>query len=62
MEYTLDNRKGNETIYFIIDVAPYYGVIEVGQTSTNVYEFVQYTDKASWIADMDSLGIEHEEK
>jgi hypothetical protein len=58
---TLDNMNGTETIYWIVDVKPTYGQIEVGQVVSDEFAFVEYTNRAAWIADMDTLGIEHEE-
>lgn len=60
--FEIDNRNGTETIYFIVDVAPFHGEVNVGQISNSTFEFVEYTDRDTWIADMDALGIEHTEE
>lgn len=59
--YEIDNREGTETIYFIMDIAPFYGEVAVGQISNNIFEFVEYTDKDVWENDLAVLGIHIEE-
>ena len=54
----IDNRKGTETIYFISDVAPFYGRVNVGQVSTSTYQFVTYVSESEWLSDLKLLGIE----
>lgn len=66
--YNIDNKQGVAPIYYINDIAPFKGEIagkvgdDEGQVYDSIYESVQYINKAEWIADMDILGIEHEEE
>ncbi len=57
----IDNREGAEIIYWIIDIAPYYGETEVGQVSESSFDFVEYLSKEDWASDLEALGIEIED-
>lgn len=57
-----DNREGDGVIYFIHDIAPHFGRIDIGQVSTSTMEFVIYTDESEWISDMEALGIDYSEE
>ena len=58
----IDNREGEVIIYWIVDVAPFYGTTDINQVSENIFDFVTYTDKSDWISDMNTLGIKYEEQ
>jgi len=59
----IDNRINEEesTIYWIVDVAPFYGETAFGQLTEGKWSFIQYTNKEDWMADMETLGIKYEE-
>ena len=57
----IDNREGGEMIYWIADVAPFYGTTDINQVTESIFDLVTYTDKSDWISDMDALGIKYEE-
>jgi hypothetical protein len=60
--HEIDNRKGTNPIYFIISIAPDYGIVDVGRVSNNRFQFVEYTDKEDWLRDMELLGIKYTEE
>ncbi len=57
----IDNRKGTEIIYWITDIAPFYGTTDTNQISESKFDFVQYDNEEDWMADMETLGIKYEE-
>jgi len=56
----IDNRINEEesTIYWIVDIAPYYGETAFGQVTEGKWSFIEYVDEATWLADLATLGIE----
>ena len=56
----IDNREGTEIIYWIIDIAPFYGTTETNQVSESKFDFIQYDNEEDWISDLETLGIEIE--
>jgi len=57
----IDNREGTEIIYWIIDVAPFYGTTGINQVSESKFDFVQYDNEEDWASDLETLGIKIDE-